>query len=94
MRSLGNRETGVPDRGADALAALSHGGVGKADGRERWEPTGDVDLDAHERGLDSDERRGEHASQHGVRSWARAGMPSMSGMPDVTEAIRRRRSGV
>src|SRR5207244_12573716 len=48
----------------DTFAAFAHGGVGEPDRGEGGQAASDVDLDAHEHGLDPGERGGQDAGQH------------------------------
>jgi hypothetical protein len=48
------------DRGPDAIARLTHGGVAETDDRERRQPGMDVNLNPHGAGLDAvDGKRGD-----------------------------------
>jgi hypothetical protein len=58
------RETGVPDRRADPLPALPHGGIRQADRREHRQPLAHVDLDSDQRRLDAGEAGREHPGEH------------------------------
>ena len=68
MRCVGIVEARVADRGAHAIAALAHAGVGQADDGEAGEPVGDVDLGEDEDGLEAGERGGADAREHQFES--------------------------
>jgi hypothetical protein len=46
---------------SDALSALAHRGIRKADRRERGQPLAHVDLDANQRRLDAGQASGENS---------------------------------
>jgi len=72
-------EAGIANRRAHALAALAHGRVGQADGGERGQPRGDVDLDAHEGGPDAVKRCRQDVGQHERHCSGAVRPPSMPG---------------
>jgi hypothetical protein len=59
---------GIPDRGADALPALPHGGIRQTHRGEDRQPARDVDLDPDQSRLDPDQRRRKHVGDHGAFS--------------------------
>ena len=64
-----NQVAGVFDGGADAVAALAHGGVGQADGVEvvlLGDDAAVVDLDVNEVGVDAVDGRAEGFEEHGM----------------------------
>ncbi len=60
----GKLEAGVADRRRDALARLTHRGVGETDDRERGQAPAHVDLDAYVAGLESVDREGVRTREH------------------------------
>ena len=64
--ALREREAGVEDRAADALARLAHRAVAEADDRERRQALADVDLDGDAPRFDAvDGERGD-LGEHGA----------------------------
>ena len=80
----GELEARVPDGGADPVAALAHGRVGKTDGAERGQARGDVHLDEDGGGLDPVERGGADPREH------RPSVGTRAGPVNVPESIRAR----
>ncbi len=65
-------EPGVLDGGADAVAALAHGGVGQADGMEViliGLDSGEVDLDVNDVRVNAVDSSAEGFEEHKVRVW-------------------------
>ena len=60
-------EAGVADSAADAVAALPHAGIRKADHREDGHAERDVDLHVHRTGIDAEHRRRSKARKHADR---------------------------
>jgi hypothetical protein len=63
----GKLEPGVPDRAADAIAALADRGVGEADHREGREPERHVNLDVHGTRVHAAQGGGPEAGEHASR---------------------------
>ena len=65
MRRVGKVVTGILDGRHDAVLAFLDRPFGKADGGELRQPLGDVDLDLHGIGVDTERRPGQYLGEHG-----------------------------
>ena len=57
-------EARILERGADAVAALPHRGIGETDDRELWKPSGNIDFHVDQMRIDTDERSTQNFCEH------------------------------
>jgi len=48
-------EACILERGADAVAALPHSGIGETDDRELWKPSSNIDFHVDQMRINTDE---------------------------------------